>query len=240
MQSIRSLFDARRVAGLVVLSTLAPAALANFPVVYDQGFPYFNGWGLARKSVNGSEVFANGFNGFGGFGTWDTSSMDGNLSGSGNTGGGIGGPPPALTYTSGSFSSNFAESSILTISGGVNSIYSLPGFIGPGESSSASGGGEFNFSFTVTDTIIAQWSGNLATLKRNGVALALGGAAVWNLEPGLYRVEGSYAGYKNNVGGAFGEGGDSGAGFTLTIGIPAPSSVALLGLAGLGAIRRRR
>lgn len=240
MQSIRSFFDARHVAGLVVLSTLAPAALADFPVVYDQGFPYFNGWGLARKYVNGSEVFANGFNGFGGFGTWDTSSMDGNLSGSGNTGGGIGGPPPALTYTSGNFNSNFAESSILTISGGVSSIYSLPGFIDTNEASSASGGGEFNFSFTVTGTIIAQWSGSLATLKRNGVTLPLGGAAVWNLEPGLYRVEGSYAGYSNNSGGVFGGGGDSGTGFTLTIGIPAPSSVALLGLAGLGAIRRRR
>jgi len=243
MRSIRSSsrHPAHRLAALVLTAACAPAALADFPVVYDQGFPNFHGAGSARKLVNGSETFANGFNGFPMDGSWSTdTSFSSSLSGSANTGGGIGGPPPALALTSGSFGSNFAESSVLTITGGGSAFWSLFENAGPNEFLIAAGGGDFSFSFSVTAPIIAQWSASGTTLKRNGVVLPVGGAAVWNLDPGVYIIEGSFGGYRSNLEGVVTSGGTSSAGFSFQIGIPAPASCALFAAFGLVAGRRRR
>ncbi len=234
---------AARAAALVCL-VAAPSALASFPVVYDQGFPYANGTGRATMRVSGSDVFNNAFNGFsfgGGFGDyWNPFTLSGSLTGSGNTGGGIGGPPPAQVNTGGSFSSSFAESGVLTLSASTNSAVALIASAGPGEVVSGLCSGVFNFAFTVTEPIIAQWGASNATLKLNGNLLPIGGFAIWNLDPGVYLVEGGHNGSKYNDAGVHGQEGTFSASFTLTVGIPAPASLSALAFAGLAAARRRR
>jgi len=225
-------------AAAVVAAACVPAALADFPVVYDQGLPYMRVQGTAEKFVDSAPVFSDAFEIYPG-GGWNGPGLTGSQSGSGLTGGGVG--SPVQTFGDGSWSSTFAESGVLTLSAGWGVTPSFKGNVaGPNERLLGRGVADYNFSFTVTAPIIAQWSCFDATLKRNGVVLPIGNAAVWNLEPGLYRVDGGGFGSRYDNGGSTGYTGILGGAFTLTIGIPAPASVGLFAFAAIGAARRRR
>ena len=63
---------------------------------------------------------------------------------------------------------------------------------------------------------------------------------MWNLDPGVYLIEGSFGGYRTDLGGVVTSDGTSSAGFNFQIGIPAPATLGLFAAASLTTARRRR
>lgn len=231
----------RGVIGVAGAACAAPA-LADIPVIYDQGSPSGTGTGQATKTVNSFETFSNGFNGFSMSGSLNPVTLNGSSFGSGFTGGGIGGPPPASSFSSvnvSSSTSSFAPGSVLTLSITGNVSQSIQA-TAANESAYTSGTFSFSFSFRVTSIVIGQWdsSGNVH-LQLNGSDLPLGNSAVWNLNPGVYRIYGNDGVSQSVSGAGSGSSASKSASATLKVGVPAPSSLALLGLAGLCTHRRR-
>jgi len=212
----------------------ALAQTDGFPIEISS-FPFAFGQGAVNGSFMGTS-YSNQYLSLGlSFGTFNPATLTASVSGSGNTGGGIGfGQGQANINTNSSLISAF------TINGSASCSASVP-FTGPGEFAGGYGDVTAYMNFEVTSPIIAQWtSTGDSTLFLGGVPVSTSPNWIITLPAGLYKAQAHALGNvsipANSSGAAF----FTSSTFKLEVGVPAPSTAALLGIAGLVAGRRRR
>ncbi len=214
----------------LLIAAPALAQTDGFPVEFNSGFPSLTGQGAVQGTFFGTP-YSNQYLSFGfPSGTFNPSTLQVNLFGSGNTGGGIG-------FGQGDASINTQTSliSALEINGAAHSSGSAPG-----DNTGTYGEATAAFSFEVTSAVMAQWtSTGESTLLLGGIPFSPASSWTLLLPAGTYTARAYAHGVSTNPGSGGSFYSDS-ANFKLEIGVPAPAAVSLLGLAGLAAMRRRR
>lgn len=219
-----------------VLAATSSIAFAHRSFAQTQGFPveFHNGPSAAGQgAVQGFFLNQNYSNQYLNFTiqnfSYNPGTLQAQIQGSGNTGGGIGsGSGDASIFTQTSLIS------ALTINGAAHSNGNAPGI-----NTGTYGQATAIMQFDVTSPINARWtSTGESTLLLGGIPF--GGASEWVLllPAGHYEARAyAHGAMSSTTGSSFFS---SAATFKLEIGVPAPSSAAILGIAGLATARRRR
>lgn len=224
-------------------SCVVAAVRADVPVLFNQGEPAVTGRGAVLGLTDtGGVVYANAFEQMAilNFNEFDPATLLARSSRSGTTGGGIGGPPVALAFSTSTIETSTSLAEMVTIFGSANSFGYLPA-AGPNDSGTGFGIAHSEFSFALTAPVLAHWSfAGTGSLSLNGTPLVLSSGSTVLLAPGVYTAAADVRGDVSVARGGPGDDFNVTSSFTLQIGVPTPATAVILGLGGLFAARRRR